>query len=179
MMSSFLTLPSERGRNPDGWISPSCPTKTIPLPSRVPFVCARSDDVRAPSSTDDEVERDDPARQGQPDSHGAEDCLQGDEDDRGECGPENIRARPVAAPRPESDRGYQRDQEGDDRTVAVFDDGGFLIERERVRRAERPVRTAEPRRGDAHDPAYGDEHPGGERRAEPRNLNPRLVLPYG
>ena len=40
-----LTLPSDRGRNPDGWISPSWATNTIPLPSRVPFVCALSGEV--------------------------------------------------------------------------------------------------------------------------------------
>src|ERR1035437_10511542 len=39
-MVSSLTLPSGRGRNPAGLISPSWATKRIPLPSRVDAVCA-------------------------------------------------------------------------------------------------------------------------------------------
>jgi hypothetical protein len=65
--------------------------------------CGRGEDERGEEEQpDDEVEGDQPARQREPDGDRAEQRLEGDEDYRKRCRPEDVGARAVASPRPRS-----------------------------------------------------------------------------
>lgn len=147
----------------------AAPTETRANPTRTVAAARRTkpgvaDDRGQEEQSEDEVEGDHPARQLQPDCDGAEHRLERDEADGEQRRPQDVGPGAVGTPCPSRRTDGEDTDERNDGAVAVLDDGRALGERDGLRGAERPVRAAEARLGDADAAADGDERPDRERR---------------